>query len=56
MIQLKSVRLQAANSLILGANMNRIKLNDETECGAISADDLGKDLWLLISGFRGGGG
>ena len=47
MVQLQTMRLQAANSLNLSARMNSILTNDEVECGAVSADDLGKTIRII---------
>jgi hypothetical protein len=54
MIQLQTMRLHSMNALQLSARINVLLTNEEAECGAVTADDLGKCL-SVADKFRGGG-
>ena len=42
MIQLQSMRLSSLNALQISSRINFLLTNEEAECGAVAADDLGK--------------
>lgn len=48
MIQLQTMRLSSMNALLVSSRINILLTHEEAECGAVTADDLGKYISISL--------